>query len=293
MIAFNLILNMRAKIILIIVLTALSNFAFSQSKTIKGKVTSAEDNLAVPGATVLIKGTSRGTTTDISGNYSLPDVLPGDTLRFSFIGFEQDEIHVGERTVIDIVLKVSAKYLEEVVVTALGVKRQQREIGYSTERIESEMVVRSNSPNILNAIIGRVAGVQVSQGDGVEGGSTRITIRGNNTLDGKNQPLIVVDNVPLENIPGLDNIGRGVDWGNSISDINPLDIETYTVLKGGAASALYGSKGANGVILITTKRGKKQEGLGVSYSYSYKLIHPYRFREMQNTYGHGGPISFT
>jgi TonB-linked SusC/RagA family outer membrane protein len=284
---------MRAKVILIIVLTVISNFAFPQLKTIKGKVISGEDKQGIPGATVLIKGTTRGTTTDVSGNYTFIDVTPKDTLRFSYIGFESFEVNVGNQSVIDVELTVSAKELEEVVVTALGVKRQQREIGYSTEKIEAEMVVRSSSPNILNAIIGRVAGVQVSQGDGVEGGSTRIVIRGNNTFSGRNQPLIVVDNVPLENISGLDNIGRGIDWGNPISDINPLDIETYTVLKGGAASALYGSKGANGVILITTKRGKKEKGIGVSYSYSYKLIHPYRYREMQNTYGHGGPISFT
>jgi iron complex outermembrane receptor protein len=284
---------MRAKPILILVLTLVSQFGFSQTKTISGKVTSSEDKQGIPGATVLVKGTTKGTVTDAYGKYTLDGVMPEDTVKFSYIGFESFEIVAGNQAVIDVELSVSAAVLEEVVVTALGIKRQQREIGYSTERIESELLVRSNSPNVLNAIIGRVAGVQVSQGDGVEGGSTRIVIRGNNTLSGRNQPLIVVDNVPLENVPGLENIGRGVDWGNSVSDINPLDIETYTVLKGGAASALYGSKGANGVILITTKRGKKQEGLGVSYSYSYKTIHPYRFREMQNTYGHGGPISFT
>jgi TonB-dependent SusC/RagA subfamily outer membrane receptor len=265
---------MRANVLLIVVLTTLTSFAFSQSKTIKGKVTSAEDNTGIPGVSVVIKGTVKGTITDVDGNYSLPDVLSKDTLQFSFIGYETREIAAGNQLLIDIILSVSAEVLEEVVVTALGVKRQQREIGYSTERIESEVVVRSNSPNVLNAIIGRVAGVQVSQGDGVEGGSTRITIRGNNTLSGRNQPLIVVDNVPMENIPGLENVGRGVDWGNSVSDINPLDIETYTVLKGGAASALYGSRGANGVILITTKRGHKQNGLGVSYSYSSKWVHP-------------------
>lgn len=173
------------------------------------------------------------------------------------------------QVVIDVIMAVAAQVLDEFVVTALGVKRQEREIGYSTERIDAEVVVRSNTPNVLNAIIGRAAGVQVSQNDGVEGGSTRIVIRGKNTLSGRNQPLIVVDNVPLENIPGLEDVGRGIDWGNPISDINPLDIENYTVLKGGAASALYGARGANGVILITTKRGKKEAGIGVNYSYSY------------------------
>ncbi len=290
---FKFISIMSVRTILIILLTIISGLVFSQTKTIKGKVTAEDDRNGIPGVAVMVRGTVKGTATDLDGNYSLTGVLPEDTLQFSYIGYLTVDIPVLQQSLINVVLKMSARELEEFVVTALGVKRQEREIGYSTERIEPEVLARSNSPNILNAIAGRVAGVQVSQGDGVEGGSTRIVIRGNNTLSGRNQPLIVVDNVPMENIPGLENIGRGVDWGNSISDINSLDIETYTVLKGGAASALYGSKGANGVILITTKKGKKQEGIGVSYSYSYKWVHPYRFREMQNTYGAGGPISFT
>jgi len=284
---------MRNRILIFFFLTVLSFSAYSQTVTITGKVTSEEEQKGIPGVTVVIRGTTKGTVTDLDGNYSLQGISPADTLRFSYIGYETREIAVGARRKIDVLLLVATSDLQEVVVTAFGVKRQQREIGYSTQRIEADVVVRSNTPNILTGMIGRAAGVQVSQNDGVDGGSTRIVIRGNNTLNGKNQPLIVVDNVPLENIPGQENIGRGIDWGNSISDINPLDIETYTVLKGGASSALYGSRGANGVILITTKRGKKQEGLGVSFSYSYKWTHPYRFREMQNTYGAGGPISFT
>ena len=284
---------MRFKFLLYIFFITCSHLTFSQTLTITGKVTSEDEDKGIPGVTVVIRGTVKGTTTDIDGNYSLPGVSPKDTLRFSFIGYETRDIPVGTQLKIDVLLLLATRDLEEVVVTAFGVKRQQREIGYSTQRIDADVVIRSNTPNILNGMIGRAAGVQISQGDGVEGSSTRIVIRGNNTLSGKNQPLIVVDNVPLENIPGQENVGRGVDWGNPIADINPLDIETYTVLKGGASSALYGSRGANGVILITTKRGKKQEGLGVSYSYSYKWTHPYRFREMQNTYGAGGPISFT
>ncbi|MEI7660822.1 MAG: SusC/RagA family TonB-linked outer membrane protein [Bacteroidota bacterium] len=284
---------MRANILILFVLTVFSRLVFSQSVTITGKVLSDEDQKGIPGASVVIKGTLKGTITDVDGHYSLAGVMANDTLRFSFIGYETRDAAVGKLRMIDVTLLVSTRNLEEVVVTAFGVKRQQREIGYSTQRIEADAILRSNTPNVLNGMIGRAAGVQVSQGDGVEGSSTRIVIRGNNTLSGKNQPLIVVDNIPLENTPGQENVGRGVDWGNPIADINPLDIETYTVLKGGAASALYGSRGANGVILITTKRGKKQEGLGVSYSYSYKWTHPYRFREMQNKYGAGGPISFT
>ncbi len=284
---------MRTKAIILFFFAIISQLAFSQTVTISGKVTSEEDNKGIPGVTIVIKGTLKGTITDLDGFYTLPGVTPADTLKFSFIGFETREVGVGKQLTIDVLLSVSAMNLDEYVVAAFGVKRQKREIGYSTQRIEADVVIRSNPPNILNGMIGRAAGVQVSQGDGLEGSSTRIVIRGNNTLSGKNQPLIVVDNVPLENIPGQENVGRGIDWGNPIADINPLDIETYDVLKGGPSSALYGSRGANGVILITTKRGKKQEGIGVSFSYSYKWIHPYRFREMQNTYGAGGPISFT
>ncbi len=265
----------------------------AQERSISGRVTSPEDELGLPGVTIMIKGTVQGTTTDMNGTFTLPGVTPTDTLIFRYVGYEPQEVRVGDQKVIYLVMVPSAEMLDEVVVTALGVKRQKRDIGYSTEKIDANMVARSNAPNVINAIAGRAAGVQVSQGDGVEGGSTRITIRGNNSLTGSNQPLIVVDNVPMENNPGLENIGRGVDWGNQLSDINPLDIEDYTVLKGGAASALYGSRGANGVILITTKRGSKRKGIGVTYNYTYKMIQPYRFREMQNTYGAGGPISFT
>jgi len=284
---------MRAKLLILFILTVIHQLIFAQTATITGKVTSEEDQKGVPGVSVVIKGTLKGAVTDVDGNYTLTGVAQKDTLRFSFVGYETREIHVGKQLKIDVLLLVTANQLKEYEVTAFGVKRQKREIGYSTQPIEAEVVTRSNPPNILNGMIGRAAGVQISQGDGVEGSSTRVVIRGNNTLSGKNQPLIVVDNVPLENTPGQENIGRGVDWGNPIADLNPLDIETYTVLKGGPSSALYGSRGANGVILITTKRGKKQKGLGVNFSYSYKWIHPYRYREMQNTYGAGGPISFT
>ncbi len=265
----------------------------AQQRTVTGQITSAEDNMSLPGVSVIIKGTLSGAVTDMDGNFSLPGVVDTDTLVINYLGYEPQEIIVGQQQVIKVVMQVSINELGEVVVTALGVKRQQREIGYSTQKMDVAEIVQSNTPNVLDALEGRSAGVNISQGDGLDGGSTRITIRGNNNLSGSNQPLIVVDNVPMENNPGLVDIGRGTDWGNGISDINPMDIEDYTILKGGAASALYGSRGANGVILITTKRGKENKGLGVTYNFSHKIIHPYRFREVQNKYGAGGPISFS
>jgi iron complex outermembrane receptor protein len=284
---------MKKNLLSLVFLLFLTTGIIAQNRTVTGKIISEDDGLGLPGVSVIIKGTARGTTTNFDGNYTITGLSETDVLVFSFIGFQQQEVTVGTNTNIPITMHVSANELNEVIVTGLGVKRQKREIGYSTDNIDADVLVRSNAPNVINAIIGRSAGVQVSQGDGVEGGSTRITIRGNNSLNGDNQPLIVVDNVPMENTPGLEDIGRGVDWGNALSDLNPEDIETYTILKGGAASALYGSRGADGVILITTKRGKKQTGIGVDYSYSYKMIQPYGYRDAQNVYGAGGPISFT
>ncbi|MBN1199597.1 MAG: TonB-dependent receptor plug domain-containing protein, partial [Bacteroidales bacterium] len=270
---------------------------FAQEKTITGRIISEEEDSGLPGVSIVVKGSKKtklvGTVTDVDGLFTLQGIRNADTLTVSYIGYQTQEIAVGEETEFNIVMLMSANELAEVVVTALGVKRQKREIGYSSQKIEVSEVVQSNTPNVLDAIIGRSAGVSVSEGDGVDGSSTRVVIRGNNNISGNNQPLIVVDNVPMENTPGLENIGRGVDWGNPIGDINPMDIEEYSVLKGGAASALYGSRGANGVILITTKRGRKDKGIGVTYNYTLKMIDPYRFREVQNTYGAGGPISFT
>jgi len=281
------------RIFLFIPLILLTIFASSQSRNITGQITSQDDNLGLPGVSITIKGTTKGTSSDMDGYYEIKNVQSSDTLIFSFIGFKDQEIPVGDRNTISVIMLSDQELLDEVVVTALGVKRQRREIGYSTDKVETEDLVKSNSPNVIDAIVGRSAGVQVSQNNGVDGGSTRITIRGNNNITGNNQPLIVIDNVPFENNSGLDDIGRGTDWGNPLNDINPLDIETYEILKGGAASALYGARGANGVILITLKKGKKQKGLGVSYSFTHKITHPYKYRDVQNKYGAGGPISFT
>jgi len=271
----------------------LSLSVLSQERSISGTVISADDDDPLIAVTVQIKGTTIGTVTDIDGKFSLAGVTSETVLIISFIGFQTLEIPVDNNLVFNIKLEEVVQQLEEVVVTALGITRQKREIGYSTEKIDSEVIGGGRAPNILNAISGRSAGVQISQGDGVEGGTTRIVIRGNNNIGTDNQPLIVVDNIPMENVPGLTDIGRGVDWGSVISDLNAFDIENITLMKGGAASALYGSRGANGVLFITTKRGYRQKGIGVTYNMDYRFTEPYRYREVQNVYGHGGPISLT
>ncbi len=283
------------KFLLLLILFAFSFSVKAQVLTVTGTVTSASDNQTIPGATVQVKNQTNATATDLDGKYLLKGVKGTDTLVFSFIGYTKQFIAVNGRTVIDVTMQVATVELKEVVVTALGVNRQKRELGFSTEKISGEIVSRANTSNVISAMTGRSAGVIVSNNDGVEGGSTRIVIRGNNNIanGANNQPLIVIDGIPVENNPGLTDIGRGVDWGNTVNNINANDIESYNILKGGAASALYGARGANGVILITTKRGKLQSGIGVTYNFSQKIVTPYRYREVQNKYGAGGPISLT
>ncbi|MBN2681050.1 MAG: SusC/RagA family TonB-linked outer membrane protein, partial [Bacteroidales bacterium] len=288
----HILLNSKIRFVLLAILLN-STFLFSQQKTVKGFVKSSEDGETIPFASVVVKGTANGVATDVSGNYSISGVKNDDILVFSFVGFANQEIKVGEKTVINVTLLKTVQVIDAVEVTALGIKRQKRAIGYSTQKIEAKLLEKSSEPNILSGMSGRAAGVSISNSNGIEGGSTRIVIRGNNNISGRNQPLIVIDGVQMENTPGLTNIGRGQDWGSPINNINPQDIEDINILKGGAASALYGSRGANGVIEITTKRGEEQQGIGISYNMNYKITYPYRFREVQNKYGHGGPISFS
>lgn len=281
------------KSILMLFFTLVMMSAYSQGLTITGIVSSGEDGLGIPGASVYVKGTLNGTVTDFQGSYKLSGVKNSDTLVFHFLGFIDELREVGTQTQINVTLAPAAQKLDEVVVTALGIKREKREVGYTTETFRGEQLERSKAPNVLNALSGRSAGVQISEPDGVEGGTTRIIIRGNNNITGNNQPLIVVDGVPMENDPGLTQIGRGQDWGSAINNVNQADIADISILKGPTASALYGSRGANGVVLITTKRGKKQKGIGITYSYNYKVVNPYRYRDVQNTYGAGGPVSLS
>ncbi len=257
---------------------------------ITGTITSLEDDEPLFGVNITIKDTGTGTISDFDGKYAID--APADAiLIFSYIGFNTREIPVDGRSIIDVVLTSDAEQLGEVVVTALGIKRQKRALGYSAETVDGESIEKSNAANLISALSGKSAGVQIATPNGVEGGTTRITIRGNNNLKGNNQPLIIVDGIPLENESGFTDVGRGVDWGSAINNINPQDIETMNILKGPTASALYGSRGANGVILITTKRGQQQKGIGITYNVAHKIIQPFRYRKVQNTYGSGGPVS--
>lgn len=280
------------KLLFILLVLTLSTSVATAQITITGQVTDKDNGDPLIGVSIFIKDSpGAGTITDIDGRYNLEVSNKETVLIFSFLGYDDQEVAVGENTQLDITLSESTQQLNEVVVTALGIKRQKRAIGYSTESFDGEELTLSNAPNLVNALSGKSAGVQVTTANGVDGGTTRFVIRGNNNIDANNQPLIVVDGVPLENDPGLTNIGRGVDWGSAINNINPNDIEDINILKGPTASALYGSRGANGVVLITTKRGHKQKGIGISYNVTHKIIQPFYYRDVQNTFGAGGPVS--
>lgn len=265
-----------------------AGYAFSQVSDITGTVTSAENGQPLSFVTIVVKGTTNAVNSDADGKYTLRRVMAGDTILFSFVGYATREIIAGTQNVVNVTLQPNSE-LDEVVVTALALNRQKRELGYSTEKVSGDEIRQSNSPNVLNALTGKAAGVQIANPNGVDGGTTRITIRGNNSIGGNNQPLIVVDGIPISNDPGMVDVGRGRDWGSAINNINMEDVEDIQILKGGAASALYGSRGANGVVLITTKKGRQQKGLGISYNLSYKISDPYRYRDVQNTYGGGAP----
>ena len=267
--------------------------AYAQDRTVTGKVT-AEDGSVLPGVNIAIKGTTRGTSTDGEGAYSIA-VSPNTTLVYSFIGFESVERPVGNQSVIDVSLPTDVNQLNEVVVTALGVSREKKSLGYAVQEIKGEEVSTVKQQNFVNSLSGKISGVQIKQNNSF-GGSSNILIRGSNSLAGNNQPLFVVDGVPISNYQGNSsaqaNGGRGYDYGNAASDINPEDIESISVLKGAASTALYGSRGSNGVILITTKKGTKRKGVGVSVSSGVNFggIIKSTFLNYQKKYGAGyGP----
>ncbi|MCF2507017.1 SusC/RagA family TonB-linked outer membrane protein [Dyadobacter sp. CY107] len=255
---------------------------------VRGTVTSAVDGAVVPGVNVLVKGTQLGTTTDAAGTYSIDADGNDAVLVFSYIGFNTTEVAVQGKSVIDVVLEENVATLQEAVVTALGIKRETRSLGYNVGKVEGKDIANVANENVLTSLSGRVSGVSINQTSGI-GSSISIIIRGAASLK-NNQPLFVVDGVPLAN--SLANVsekgsGNRVDYGNAISDINPDDIESMSVLKGPSAAALYGSRAGNGVILITTKSGKKGKGLGVSFSTSNVFEKPYRFLDLHYKYANG------
>jgi TonB-linked SusC/RagA family outer membrane protein len=268
-------------------------YVFAQERTVTGTVKDGAGTV-MPGVNVIVKGTSVGTTTDVGGKYtiSMPD---GSTvLVFSFIGYASQEVEVGTRSSIDVALSEDVQQLSEVVVTALGVERSTKALNYSVTEVNGSKFTEARENNLGNALAGRIAGVNVSKAATGPAGSTRIVIRGNKSLGGQNQPLYVVDGIPMDNNNfGQAGLWGGRDEGDGLTSINPDDIESITVLKGANASALYGSRGGNGVINITTKRGSKRKGIGVEFNSNYVVEKLYDQSELQTKYGAGNYVDST
>ena len=275
---------MMKKLLPLLLIMLCASLGWAQ-QTVSGKVVD-ENNEALIGVSIYVLGTTTGTVTDFEGNYSLE--VPADaTLQFSYTGYESQDIAVGAQTIINVTLAQGVA-LDEVVVTALGIERDKKALSYSVTEVGGESFQEAREINITNALAGKVAGVNVSNIASGPQGSSRIIIRGNTSLDGNNQPLYVVDGVPLDNSSfGQAGLWGGYDEGDGMSSINPDDIETISVLKGANAAALYGSRASNGVILITTKSGKARKGLGIEFTSNFvaeEFIDQY---DIQDQYGHG------
>ncbi len=258
-------------------------------RTVTGTVTGDGDVLI--GASVAVKGASGGARTGNDGKYTVDVPAGATTLVFSYTGFATQEVALGASNVVDVELKDNTQ-LEEVVVTALGISRYKNELAYSAQKVEGSEVTRTRDNNITNSLAGKVAGLQVKRNNNL-GGSTNIVLRGSKSLLGDNQALFVIDGVPVDNSNTNTTNQRtaraGYDYGNAAGDINPDDVESVTVLKGAAASALYGSRATNGVIMITTKKGGKEKGLGVTVNLGMNFgnFDPSTFAKYQKEYGAG------
>lgn len=277
--------------ILTLLLVLIVQLAFAQEKTISGTV--ADDTgLPLPGVNIIIKGTSTGTQSDFDGNYTI-EAAVGQTLVYSYVGFDTQEIAVGASNNMNVTMQAGS-VLDEVVVTALGISREKQSLGYSTQQVSGEDLATVKTSNFTNGLSGKVAGLQIRRNNNF-GGSTNVIIRGITSLTGDNQALFVVDGVPISNLntnnPNQKNSSAGnyYDYGNAAADINPDDIESVNVLKGAAASALYGSRAGNGVIIITTKKGKKAKGMGVTINSNAQVgfVDKSTFAEYQDGYGAG------
>jgi len=259
-------------------------------KTIKGKVTSKIDGAALPGVSIVVKGSQLGTSSDASGNYSINvNEASKPVLVFSYIGHETQEVVVGNQSMIDVVLAEGVETLNETVVTALGLSREKRSLGYSVAEVNGKDISRVAQENVLNSLAGRVPGVTISSTGGT-GSSVSMIIRGATSLSSDNQPLFVVDGVPiantLNNVSQVGNDNR-VDYGNAISSLNPDDIENVSILKGPNAAALYGSRAGRGVVLITTKNGSKSKKMTVSVNSNTVFDKPYKYLNMHHKFATG------
>lgn len=284
------------RILLLAALPLLSAIQLMAQRTVNGVVTDASSGETIPGVGVRVQGTVSGTVTDVDGKYTIEMPSGFDVLVFSFVGMKTVEITVTSNTV-DVKMEVDPIGIDEVVVTGIGISREVKALGYSTQEIAGEDLIRANEANVIQALAAKSAGVQIIGSGGTPGSSSKILIRGNHTFTGDNQPLIVIDGIPMDNStestvaadypfnPRL----NGVNNSNRALDINPEDIESITVLKGPAAAAIYGYRAGNGAVVITTKRGQATQGRGIvaTYSTSLEISKVNKLPELQSTYGQG------
>ena len=240
----------------------------------------------------MVKGTTVGTISDVDGNFSLGIPSSDVTLVISFIGYKNVEVQAKEN--LRITMELETEQLSEVVVTALGIKREKKALGYAMQEVKTDALQENKSLSVANMLQGKVAGVQISQSGGGMGGSTRIVMRGLNSLSGNNQPLWVVDGVPInDSEQDTPNQYSGTDISGAASQINPEDIESISVLKGANAAALYGSRAQSGAIIITTKKGKQGQPLEIEYNGNYDFTTVYNPYDYQNVYGQGSNGTFS
>ncbi len=264
----------------------LASFPLYAQQTLSGKVTSQDDGAPIPGVSIVIQGTSTGVVSDIDGNYSITVPGPESVVVFSFIGFQTQRITAGNNSTLNVILATEDSQLDEVVVTALGITRDERSIGYATQQVSGENLTFTKEQNVLGSLSGKVAGVQVVGASGASmGGTQKIKIRGVNSISGVGEPLMVVDGTPISNANFSGSGGQ--DYGNLGQDVNPEDIESINVLKGPAASALYGIRGQYGVVMITTKKGKKGSTVRVELNSAVSVENVYNLMPYQNLYGGG------
>lgn len=269
----------------------LSSFTWANAQTVSGTVTD-EAGKPLGEVSVTVKGTSTGTKTDASGKYAI-NAIANSILIFSSVGYTTLEVPVSGRSVIDMTLSTRAQSLDVVVITALGISKQARGLGYAATNVKGDELAINRTPNVMNALQGKVAGVNISSLGTGPGGSSKIRIRGQSSISGQNNPLIVINGVPIDNTNFNDNTitvkGGGVyaDGGDGLSSINPDDIENMTILKGAPAAALYGSRAKDGVIMITTRTKGRARGIGVSYNVNYVNDTPLDFTDYQEVYGQG------